>query len=168
VKALGCWDHESSRVVVHTDERLMPSRKEDWSPVNLIMEPGQTQSQLEVEQLKREEAQLVKESSNNLSDMVKVGGGRGPAGFKLSASMCSIWMCAVDNKLDKDLIQTWNPVIEPRKDTVVANAWFERPILNSSSSRGIAELGAAQGSGGLFFVGAYVAAAVFFSTRCLL
>jgi len=148
IKALGCWNHESSRVVVHTDPRLMPSRKEDWSPVNLIMEPNSTQSQLELE------ARVGAGGSNNLSDSIMVDQ-PATAATKLSASMCSIWMCAVDDKLDKDLIQTWNPVIEPAKDTVVANSWFVRPILNSSSSRGIEELKRLQGEGGLYFVGAY-------------
>ena len=118
------------------------------------MEPGQTQVQLELEQLEKEEKRdaAKKPSSLNPSDAAKT---TSVVDVKLSASMCSIWMCKIDGKLDPSLIQTWNPVIEPEKSTIVANSWFERPILNSTSARGIAELSRLQGKGGLFFVGAY-------------
>lgn len=74
---------------------------------------------------------------------------------KLAASMCSIWMHPIDSSLDKKLIQTWNPIIEPDEDKVIVNSWFERPTLNSSTGCGIDALRDAQGDGGLFFVGAY-------------
>ena len=34
-----CYRYESKRVVLHTDERLMPALKRDWSPLNIIAHP---------------------------------------------------------------------------------------------------------------------------------
>ncbi|KAJ3399702.1 hypothetical protein HDV05_001572, partial [Chytridiales sp. JEL 0842] len=38
-KILGSFIYEKSMVVVHGDESLMPTRKEDWAPVNFINQP---------------------------------------------------------------------------------------------------------------------------------
>ena len=39
-RALARFDYEPSEVVVHTDSRLMPARRRDWSPVNFFLDPA--------------------------------------------------------------------------------------------------------------------------------
>ena len=39
-EALGAFSYERSRVVVHRDPALAPTRRADWSPVNFLVEPG--------------------------------------------------------------------------------------------------------------------------------
>lgn len=37
-KALAGFAYESNRVILHTDSALMPSRRRDWSPLNIIVD----------------------------------------------------------------------------------------------------------------------------------
>ena len=39
LKALASFRYESKRVVLHTDDSLMPARKADWSPLNIVANP---------------------------------------------------------------------------------------------------------------------------------
>lgn len=150
IEALGCWGKEASRVVVHTDERLMPARKSDWSNVNLILENQNAKcfeggTGVKNAPFERDEGRAWP-SSGTLSAQCP---------GKLAASMCSIWMHNVDRSLDPSLIQTWNPIIEPLPSKVLSNSWFERPTLNTDTCRGIDKLREAQGEGGIYYVGAY-------------
>ena len=38
---LSQFDYQQSRLVIHRDERLMPERRRDWSPVNYLLSPDQ-------------------------------------------------------------------------------------------------------------------------------
>jgi len=40
VAALNVFEYETHRVVLHTDERLMPAVQSDWSPLNIQTSPG--------------------------------------------------------------------------------------------------------------------------------
>lgn len=39
LEALGSFTYESKRVVLHTDARLLPARRRDWSPLNIFVAP---------------------------------------------------------------------------------------------------------------------------------
>jgi predicted NAD/FAD-binding protein len=74
--------------------------------------------------------------------------------------MATIWMNRVQPALrDKSpVFQTWNPLIEPREDTIRARAKFERPIVNGASLEGartVREL-QEQPSRRLWFCGSYL------------
>ena len=153
-EALDYWTYEKSRVVVHTDERLMPARREDWSEFNLVLEDGSAgggggggsgASAAAVP------SPSFSSPSSSSSESVVC-----PAPMsRLDASMCSVWMNSIDSSLSPRLLQTWNPVREPRSGSVISDSWFERPLLTLNSLRGIRLLKERQGKGGLYFVGAY-------------
>ena len=153
IGALSCWDYETSRVVVHTDAKLMPARKADWSNVNLVLESQNAKCFEGNETVKNLPFHGNDHHANSSSASSRRAEQDCPG--KLAASMCSIWMHPIDNTLDKGLIQTWNPIIEPDKNKVIVNSWFERPTLNSKTVKGIDTLRECQGDGGLYFVGAY-------------
>ena len=97
---LSKFPYESSRVTMHRDRALAPRRKRDWSPVNFILESGETKP------------------------------------------MATIWMNRVQPSLKKsaDVFQTWNPIIEPQADKLLAEAKVERPVVTTESVKAIEEL----------------------------
>ena len=56
--------------------------------------------------------------------------------------MATIWMNRVQPSLrkSKDVFQTWNPLIEPHPDLLLAEAKVERPIVTGTSVKAIKEL----------------------------
>jgi predicted NAD/FAD-binding protein len=74
--------------------------------------------------------------------------------------MATIWMNRVQPALRtaSPVFQTWNPIIEPREDTVRARARFERPLVNSASLAGAREMSRLQAQHGrrLWFCGSYL------------
>jgi uncharacterized protein len=105
------------RVVTHRDERLMPARRRDWSPVNLMVSPRHA----------------------------------GPES--------TIWINAVQPALRDApaVFQTVNPAREPRPDTVLGEARFERPLVDASSAAAVGQLEALQADASrrIWFCGSY-------------
>jgi predicted NAD/FAD-binding protein len=56
--------------------------------------------------------------------------------------MATIWMNRVQPSLKKsaDVFQTWNPIIEPQADKLLAEAKVERPVVTTESVKAIEEL----------------------------
>ena len=109
--------HERKRVVLHTDDSVMPRNRSDWSPLNIFVDPN------------------------------------------ADAASVTVWMNQIDsglrNELTSTVFQTWNPIVEPKKSTVLADYAFERPVVTAASMRAISRLQEAQGHGHVWFVGAY-------------
>jgi predicted NAD/FAD-binding protein len=74
--------------------------------------------------------------------------------------MATIWMNRVQPELANasPVFQTWNPIVEPRAETIKAHARFERPLVNASSLEGARLVRALQGQHGrrLWFCGSYM------------
>jgi predicted NAD/FAD-binding protein len=74
--------------------------------------------------------------------------------------MATIWMNRVQPALRRSspVFQTWNPILEPRRDTVRAVAHFERPVVNAASLEGarLIRLQQAQHGRRLWFCGSYL------------
>lgn len=74
--------------------------------------------------------------------------------------MATIWMNRVQPGLARSspVFQTWNPIIEPRAETVRAHARFERPLVNAASLEGArtVRLLHAQHGRRLWFCGSYL------------
>lgn len=121
-QALARFSYEPSEVIVHTDTRLMPRRRADWSPVNFFTETG------------------------------------------ASRPMASIWLNRVlpVAKGTADAFQTWNPLMQPDPESVLARARFERPCVDHNSEQGLIELDTLHGERGrrVWFCGSYAAAGV--------
>lgn len=71
---------------------------------------------------------------------------RAPVNFlvdhKQSKPMASIWLNKIYPSLatGAPLFQTWNPLIEPKKETVLGRSHFERPTVNLESLAAIKSL----------------------------
>ena len=117
LSALGAFEYEKNRVVLHTDSSLMPPRWRDWSPLNIEVAEG------------------------------------------ADAASVTVWMNRIDRKLRRELVapifQTWNPLVEPAKASVIADFAFERPVVTKASVKAMAALQESQGRGHVWFVGAY-------------
>lgn len=74
--------------------------------------------------------------------------------------MATIWMNRVQPALRRTspVFQTWNPILEPRPETVRAEARFERPIVNGASLEGARLIRLLQTQHGrrLWFCGSYL------------
>lgn len=74
--------------------------------------------------------------------------------------MATIWMNRVQPALRRrsPVFQTWNPILEPRPETVRAEAHFERPVVNAASLEGarLLRLLHAQHGRRLWFCGSYM------------
>ena len=69
--------------------------------------------------------------------------------------MCTVWMNQIDPAVSPAVFQTWNPLIEPAPEHVVSESYFERPVVTTRSADAMRQLAGIQGSGGVWFVGAY-------------
>ena len=74
--------------------------------------------------------------------------------------MATIWLNRVQPALRdaSPVFQTWNPVLEPRAETLRARSRFERPLVNSASLVGAREIAMLQAQQGrrLWFCGSYL------------
>lgn len=77
---------------------------------------------------------------------------RAPVNFLVDprqpAPMASIWLNRIYGALKgcRNLYQTVNPLIEPRPETILGRARFERPVVTLDSLAAIRQIGAAQGA----------------------
>jgi predicted NAD/FAD-binding protein len=86
-----------------------------------------------------------------------------PVNFMVSADhdkpMASIWMNAVQPGLGnaRNLVQTWNPIVAPNADSVLARARFQRPVVTHESLEAVDQLLALQRGPGnrVWFCGSY-------------
>ena len=73
--------------------------------------------------------------------------------------MATIWLNRVQDGLEPDhpLFQTWNPVVEPDPDRVLADAFFHRPVVTLENEEVPARLTALHADPGrrLWTVGSY-------------
>ncbi len=90
-----------------------------------------------------------------------------PVNFILAAGaempMATIWMNTVHPGLGgSDIFQTWNPLIEPEPGRVLSRVSVQRPLVNETSVRGLAQLEALHAAPGrrVWFAGAYAASGV--------
>ena len=118
--ALGAFDYESSRVIVHSDPACMPTDVSTWASVNFFVDAGK--------------------------DM----------------PMATIWLNGVQRGLEnaRNVFQTWNPLVEPAKDTILSEATFQRPVMNARACQGIEDLRKVQGLRNIWFCGSYARYAV--------
>jgi len=113
IDALGCWGHEASRVVVHTDPRLMPARESDWSNVNLILENENAKCfEGGVKNEKFKVDPRAWPSSSNLKEQVRRGRSEGrsevyPDSKRTKLTICSSSprSCAVSRKARREYVQ---------------------------------------------------------------
>ncbi|KAF9131917.1 hypothetical protein BGW39_001153 [Mortierella sp. 14UC] len=74
------------------------------------------------------------------------GGGRDPATMKRYNSAMATHLLKWDRNGDGDdgegtrVLQTTNPLFPPRPGTVIASAWFERPVVDPQSMKALDEL----------------------------
>ena len=119
---LAAFRYVPIEVVMHADTALMPARRRDWSPVNLLVDPAHDQP------------------------------------------MSTIWINAVQPALRhaQALFQTVHPLREPRVDTVIGRARFERPVVDAASSAALSRLGELQAEPGrrVWFCGSYAQAGI--------
>lgn len=76
----------------------------------------------------------------------------------LDRPMATIWMNAVQPEVgDEPVFQTWNPLLEVAPDRVIAQARFERPVVNSDTVEALGALEALhrQPDRRLWFIGSY-------------
>lgn len=74
--------------------------------------------------------------------------------------MATIWMNRVQPALSglSPVFQTWNPIIDPKPETICAQARFERPVVNAASLVGAREVDLLHVQHGrrLWFCGSYL------------
>jgi uncharacterized protein len=120
--ALASFTYVPVRVVTHRDTWLMPTRRSDWSPVDLMVDPSQ----------------------------------EGPES--------TIWVNAVQPALRDapDVFQTVNPLREPAAHQVIADARFERPLVDARTAGALQLLDTlhAQPDRRIWFCGSYAQAGV--------
>lgn len=75
---------------------------------------------------------------------------------KAPSSMFTIWMNDTYPDLKHNLFQTWNPVVDIDKTTVIDKAiTFERPIMRVETRQALKDLEGYQGKNGIWFCGAW-------------
>ncbi len=103
MQALNGFGYERSRLVLHTDERLMPRDRSQWRSVNFILD----QNTLPAAAASAEHK----------------GGAGGRVGVVRGESMATIWMNRVHHQLYREtavnVFQTWNPIREPQPNSVL-------------------------------------------------
>lgn len=129
--------YERSQLIVHVDEKLMPSRRQDWRSVNFILPSPPSSGKCAL----RSATQIA---PNSLSQLQTEG-------------MSSIWMNKVQAglRLDKNIFQTWNPITEPDTDKILGRALFTRPVPTVDTAANLKELWKHQGASNVFVVGSY-------------
>lgn len=87
-----------------------------------------------------------------------------PVNFLLDAPgttpMATIWLNAIQSMPDTGpVFQTWNPLVEPDPDQVLAQSRFERPVVSARSLEGLRQLGQLhkQSERRIWFCGSYAA-----------
>jgi predicted NAD/FAD-binding protein len=74
--------------------------------------------------------------------------------------MATIWMNAIQEMPEKhDLFQTWNPIVDPDRELVLAESSFERPVVDAESLKSLQRLARLQEQPDrrIWFCGSYAA-----------
>ena len=174
VQALRGVLYERSRLVTHSDTRLMPNHRDTWNSVNFIL-PNASSSTTSASSSPSSAASTSPASSPRDSPSPSPSGSptsarsSSPSSWSCPSSMSSegmatIWLNRAQSSLGAlgasctPLFQTWNPLphLLPRKDLTLHDALFERPVVTPASIQCISTLRAKQGQNNLWFVGSYV------------
>jgi predicted NAD/FAD-binding protein len=136
--ALRSFAYESSSVVLHTDPRLMPPRRSDWSSLNMLVDHSRTMPM----------ATMFVRTFHIVFFTLK---------NQLYRTIYS-WMNQAQTNLplSHNVFQTWNPLDEPAAETVLGAGHFERPVIDHTSRAAQVALEGMQGLHGVWFAGAYV------------
>lgn len=134
--SLNSISYERSTVVLHTDPELfMPKPKNQWRAVNFV---------------------VPKERDAN--------------GCISSEGMATIWLNRAQsslsylNNLSTDnvncapfppILQTWNPLVQPREKHLLHQSEFDRPVLTPESLCKLSNLWKRQGEANIYLVGSY-------------
>lgn len=160
--------HERSSVCIHTDPSLMPADRKDWAPAVMWSDPGKGQGGctlwFSVAGDTRGSAALEgtsggsNEDSSASSSTSSTNSGDSDActdGSASSTSSTSSGSGGSGSGSSWDLFQTWNPLRQPSPAHVLRSYSFERPMATVGTLEAVRKLWELQGSGGVWFVGAY-------------
>lgn len=71
-------------------------------------------------------------------------------------TMVSVWMNKINPQFSSDLFQTWNPLVRPQDDKIIAERPFERPVLSYENAyKSLRTIQTSQGRNNIWFCGAY-------------
>lgn len=141
---LGRFEYENVPVVVHSDERLLPARRSDWSTFNLL---------------------CSKRTNSHVTSSISEASISNSASYEpQSAAMCSIWLNRFYPSWQQlpDVFQTIMPVVEPASNKVIGVGKMQRPVVNLDTLvnvRRLAEL-QSQGQRRIWFCGSYMSEGV--------
>lgn len=167
-------------MVVHRDPRLMPSSKHSWSPLNILVAPvndtqeptrpdseasnaGEPTAETKVEALTSEHSKQFNNSNNINHKSRNAAWSPSTADLSQQMPMCTVWMQCIDTRVDPDVLQTWNPLVEPdvaATGPVMADASFERPVVTVASAQ-VMPLRALRTFGSLHVINAFGVTFVF-------
>jgi predicted NAD/FAD-binding protein len=181
--ALATVKYERSRLVVHTDARLMPTQRAAWRSVNFVLPDAladaEALAQGEEGPAKAKKADCpLAGVEGGVTDNGVTAAGEVTAGVtaiddpRWSAcpsetlaglasiereGMATIWMNKVQHGLraDVDIFQTWNPLLTPAEGSVVCQHTFERPVVTAESLEALKTLWEVQGAAGVYVVGSF-------------
>ena len=182
--ALRAFSYERRAVVLHTDDALMPQRRADWSPLNIVNADGADAATVPPRRQRvSSRANAATHGScpppwRALSLSSAAAGPQvhpihcpphppppppphpHPLPFSPSRRQVTVWMNEIDAGLREELstpvFQTWNPAaLRPAPSTVRAEYTFERPVVTFDSAAAMVSLAQTQGRGSVWFVGAY-------------
>lgn len=127
-------------ICIHTDERFLPSNKDDWRGVNIYS--------LQQQQAATTTPQGVPHPQlSPMSGIAAMGCGRLALYYP---EVCATHLA----RHQQELIETWNPYLEPQG--VLKTATMERPVWNTDSrAQYTKHFANIQGRRGVFLAGAY-------------
>ncbi|XP_048588313.1 uncharacterized protein LOC5514463 isoform X2 [Nematostella vectensis] len=170
VKTLSSFKYVWSEMVVHSDERLMPLDKSNWTIGNFFIQPncpetkrrkasphytpnGQEEQHGDLQGIQIKSGLDIRDfNKDGLCDC-------SPGG----AIMCTVWQ-NISQPLNMDkcgdgfpVFQTWNPWVQPRQDKILPNGYhyFERPVVTVETEKALENLKAIQGQDNVWYIGAY-------------
>ncbi len=158
-RTLESFSYTPVEVLVHRDPALMPKRRRDWSPVNLMVMRAPRPAA--AGRPPRGSSKVAEphwlEMANDQTDW--------QAGAHLQAQPEStIWVNAVQPALRgaPDIFQTVQPLRVPREELVIGRARFERPVVDRHSAAALLALQRlhAEPQRRVWFSGAYAQAGV--------
>ncbi|KAF8936279.1 hypothetical protein BGZ58_004380 [Dissophora ornata] len=168
IKTLSKFPYERTQVVCHTDTSFLPKDPASWRLLNIAKSTNADilASPLDKVTAKLEQQQQqstgfsIKPSVTNESELKNRRKGGHDSGISspdiysgsltpvstASQSHNSAMATHIMNNTASSLgtttkfLQTTNPIFQPKPDTVISSAWFERAVVNPESMRAVDEL----------------------------
>jgi predicted NAD/FAD-binding protein len=177
--SLAAIPYESSNLVLHTDDNLMPKEKHSWNSVNFLLPKEQ---QLCPSSPSDNSSSLTASSNSPPASPVSsapIGVSSSsppslsprhssPSAFanegmatiylnRTQACLYSLAAAGVDPATVPNFFQSWNPPpgLAPRKEKTLHAASFERPVVTVQSLKELGKLHELQGADGLWMCGSY-------------